>query len=161
MEQISQREKNNNRWQHFWLELLKPIIERWHLKSEQDSMMRLIIAAQLSWLYLSRRADFIWSAFLALLKWYCQILTCKFRPGRWVERGSLHTEIKHILVGGCGGRDNKNLYIQTSQPIRLLYFKIPEVIIFGWAAELIEYQGGQAICHRLKNTSHVNFTDGC
>ena len=44
-------------------------------------------------------------------------------------------------MGGCGGRGNKNLYIQTSQPIRLLYFKIPEVIIFGWAAELIEYHG--------------------
>ena len=66
---------------------------------------------------------------------------------------------KHIGGGGDEGRGNENYYIQTSQPIRLLYFKIPEVIIFGWAAELIEYQGGQAICHRLKNTSHVNFTD--
>ena len=135
---VTEREKNNNRWHHFWLELLKPFIERWHLKSEQDSMMRLIIAAQLSWLYLSSQADSIWSAFLALIKWYCQILTCRFRLG-WVEGGSLLTEIKHIWVGGCGGRGNKNLYIQTSQPIRLLYFKIPEVIIFGWAAELIEY----------------------
>ena len=99
---------------------MKPFIERWHLKSEQDSMMRLIIAGQLSWLYLSSRADSIWSAFLALLKCYCQILTCKFRPG-WVKEGSLHTEIKHFWVGGCGAGSIKT-YIY---PDKIIVFEDP------------------------------------